>query len=104
MVADKEEPVTFFCGGSRNFAKFIDLFDNVFILRVDLDTLSRRLDARPDDEWGGGIATDRGLITRWHQTQGGVPTDGLVIDANAPIARVVDEILGVAAPNSRGRE
>src|ERR1700691_471174 len=28
----------FFCGSSRNFAKFIDLFDGVFVLEVDLDT------------------------------------------------------------------
>jgi len=102
LVADQEDPVTFFCGGSRNFSKFIDLFDDVFVLEVDLDTLNRRLDARPNDEWGGGVATERELITRWHQTKGDVPTNGLVIDATAPITRVVDEILGVAAPNSRG--
>ena len=37
FVANQEEAVTFFCGGSRNFAKFIDLFDGVFVLEVDLD-------------------------------------------------------------------
>lgn len=44
LVADQHEPVTFFCGGSRNFLRFIDLFDEVFVLDVDLDTLHRRLD------------------------------------------------------------
>jgi shikimate kinase len=43
LVANQDEVVTFFCGGSRNFAKFIDLFDGVFVLEVDLDTLNRRL-------------------------------------------------------------
>src|SRR6202041_1588774 len=38
LVADQEAPVTFFCGGSRNFSKFIDLFDGVFVLEVDRDT------------------------------------------------------------------
>ena len=52
LVANQDEAVTFFCGGSRNFAKFIDLFDGVFVLEVD--TLNRRLDERPDSEWGGG--------------------------------------------------
>jgi hypothetical protein len=50
LVANQDEAVTFFCGGSRNFAKFIDLFDGVFVLEVDLDTLNRRLDERPDSE------------------------------------------------------
>ena len=35
LVASQDEAVTFFCGGSRNFAKFIDLFDGVFVLKVD---------------------------------------------------------------------
>src|SRR5580698_10218748 len=30
-VANQEEAVTFFCGGSRNYTKFIDLFDGVFV-------------------------------------------------------------------------
>jgi broad-specificity NMP kinase len=37
-ITNQDEAVTFFCGGSRNFAKFIDLFDGVFVLEVDLDT------------------------------------------------------------------
>ncbi len=92
LVADKTAPVTFFCGGSRNFSKFIDLFDGVFVLEVDLDTLDRRLDARPADEWGHRPA-ERRLIHRLHRTRADIPADGIVIDATAPIFRVVDEIL-----------
>ncbi len=93
LVADRSHPATFFCGGSRNFAKFIDLFDAVFVLEVDLGTLQRRLDARPDEEWGGGIATERERIVRWHETKEDVPDSGMVIDATAPLEQVVDEIL-----------
>jgi len=93
LVADRDDGATFFCGGSRNFLKFIDLFDGVFVLDVDLETLHRRLDERPDDEWGGGEPTDRELIVRWHQTKADVPENGVVIDATAPIERVVDDIL-----------
>jgi gluconate kinase len=92
LVANQGEAVTFFCGGSRNFSKFIDLFDRVFVLEVDLDTLNRRLDERPEDEWGGK-QTDRELIARLHQTKEDVPKNRIVIDATAPITRVVDEIL-----------
>lgn len=93
LVANQDEAVTFFCGGSRNFAKFIDLFDGVFVLEVDLDTLNRRLDARPDSEWGGGQAPEREHVVRLHQTKEDVPKNGISIDATAPLARVVDEIL-----------
>ena len=30
ITSDKEDDSVFFCGGSRNFHKFIDLFDKVF--------------------------------------------------------------------------
>ncbi len=92
LVADRDEHVTFFCGGSRNFSKFIELFDEVFVLDVDLDTLHRRLDQRPQDEWGSK-RSERDLIVRLHRTKEDIPRTGIVIDATAPIADVVDEIL-----------
>jgi len=93
LVADHDHEATFFCGGSRNLASSGHLFDRVFVLEVDLDTLHRRLDARPDEEWGGGQPTDRALIVRWHRTGETVPAEGTRIDATAPLEQVVDEIL-----------
>ena len=93
LVANQDEAVTFFCGGSRNLSKFIDLFDGIFVLEVDLDTLNQRLDERPDSEWGGGKPTDRERIVRWHHTKEDIPKNGISIDATAPIAQVVDAIL-----------
>ena len=92
LVANHDEAVTYFCGGSRNFAKFINLFDGVFVLEVDLDTLNRRLDERPDSEWGGK-PTERELIARLRQTKEDIPKNGISIDATASVARVVDEIV-----------
>jgi gluconate kinase len=95
LVADRRERVTFFCGGSRNFSKFQDLFDGVFVLEIDLDTLNRRLDERPEDEFGAQ-QSERGLILRLHRTKEDTPRNGISIDATAPLADVVDEILRLA--------
>ena len=92
LVADHQEPVTFFCGGSRNFSKFIDLFDEVFVLDIDLATLHERLDQRPPDEWGSR-PSERDLIVRLHQSREDIPTTGVQIDATPPLTAVVDEIL-----------
>lgn len=91
LVADNTAPISFFCGGSRNFPKFVDLFDGVFVLEVDLETLHRRLDARPRGEWGSQPA-ERELVVRLHATKEDVPR-GVGIDATAPLDQVVDEIL-----------
>jgi hypothetical protein len=53
IVADQSHPLTFFCGGSRNFTRFIELFDGVFVLDVDAETLRRRLAARSEDPVSG---------------------------------------------------
>jgi broad-specificity NMP kinase len=92
LVADQSNPISFFCGGSRNFLRFIDLFDGVFVLDADLDTLNKRLAGRPEDEWGGK-ANERELIARLHVTKEDVPQNAMSIDATAPVARVVDDIL-----------
>ena len=92
LVANQDAALTFFCGGSRNFSKFIGLFDGVFVLEVDLETLHRRLDQRPDDEWGAK-QDERDLIVHLHQTKADTPKDGIVIDATQPLSRVVDEII-----------
>ena len=92
MVADQHEPCTFFCGGSRNFSTILDLFDAVFVLEIDLDTLHRRLDQRPDDEFGAR-QSERDLIVRLHRTKEDIPRNGIPIDATAPLAQVVDEIV-----------
>ena len=95
IVADQSAPATFFCGGCRNFPAFIEVFDAVFVLRVDPATLHRRLDRRPADEWGARPA-ERDLIVRLHRSGKDVP-DGIAVDATMSLARVVDEILQIAA-------
>jgi gluconate kinase len=92
LVADQNERFTFSCGGSRNFTKFLDLFDGVFVLEIDLDTLNRRLDQRPDDEFGAQ-QSERDLIVRLHRTKEDTPRNGILIDATAPLTHVVDEIV-----------
>ena len=92
LAADRSHAMSFFCGGSRNFPRFIHLFDGVFILDVDLETLTRRLATRPENEWGGK-ASERELAVRLHATKEDIPKIGVVIDATLPVARVVDEIL-----------
>ncbi|HET7386970.1 MAG TPA: nucleoside kinase [Nocardioidaceae bacterium] len=86
LVADKRAAVTFFCGGSRNFSKFIDVFDGVFVLDVDRGTLNRRLDERPEDE-RGGKQSERELIVRLHQTKEDVPKNGINRRHRTPCAR-----------------
>jgi AAA domain len=92
LTANRGHAITFFCGGSRNLARFVELFDTVFILDIDAETLKRRLEARPEDEFGGRLE-EQELILRLHETKEDIPKNGFMIDATAPVGQVVDEIL-----------
>ncbi len=92
LIADQSQARTFFCGGSRNARQFIALFDAVFVLEVDLDTVRRRVAGRADDEFGGK-PDEWALIQRVHATREDLPKDAVSLDATAPVERVVDEIL-----------
>lgn len=94
-AADAGQPMTFFCRGSRNFSQFLDVFDEVFVLQIDADTLQRRLAQRPDDEFGSS-PTEREFILRLHADGADVPKHATQIDATQPLDRVVDQLLARA--------
>jgi thymidylate kinase len=101
LVADRSHAQAFFCGGSRNHGQFLHLFDGVFVLEIDIETLDQRLAARPDDEFGGK-PEERRLIARVHASKEDLPKIAITIDATAPLNRVVDEILLRCAETERG--
>ena len=93
LVADQAHAATFFCGGSRNTDRFIGLFNEVFVLEIDRETLDQRLAARPETEWGGTAEEGESFARVQHATKAGLPANAIIIDATAPIASVVDTIL-----------
>ncbi len=96
VIADQRVPVSFFCGGSRNFDHFVDLLDGIFVLEVDnIDILYQRLDERValDPTDFGGKPEEKQLVARLHQTREDIPKNGTIINATMPLKRVVDEIL-----------
>lgn len=104
-VASRDAPLTFFCGGSRNLATFVGLFDGVFILAVDRETMNLRIDERVARDPGdfGGTPEERALIAELFASEADIPTVGIRIDATAPIERVVDAILAKCAEGDWSR-
>jgi gluconate kinase len=92
LAADRSDAVVFFCGGSRNHDRYLDVFDEVFVLEVDAETIEHRLAFRPGDQWGRD-PSELALTLRANETKEDIPA-GTVIDATRPIANVVDDILG----------
>jgi hypothetical protein len=89
-----EPEVLFVCGSSRNRDDFLHYFTKVFNLRIDEETMRRRLEARTDDDWPLG---DQGVELMLELNWGDEPPAGAIeIDAARPLEDVVDDILRLA--------
>ena len=53
-LENPDPEVLFVCGSSRNSYQFYPYFTMVFYLRIDDDTMRRRLEARTGDDWPNG--------------------------------------------------
>jgi hypothetical protein len=89
-----EPDVLFVCGSSRNRDRFLPYFTKVFNLRIDDDTMRRRLEARTDDDWAlghEGVELMLALNRKGEKRAGAID-----VDATQPLQQVVDEVLRLA--------
>lgn len=95
MVEDQAEAVTFFGGGSPELSPSSCTSSTAcFVLEVSRDTMLRRLDERLGDERASRVRpAERELATQLHSSSREDLAPGVPVDANWPLAFVVDEIL-----------
>jgi gluconate kinase len=97
-VGELESPepeVLFVCGSSRDRDGFLPYFTKIFNLRIDDDTMRRRLEARTDDDWPLGREGVE-LMLGLNPSDDG-PAGAIHIDATQPLDQVVDELLRLIA-------
>jgi gluconate kinase len=89
-----EPEVLFVCGSSRNRDDFLPYFKKIFNLRIDDDTMRRRLQARTDDDWPLGQEGVELMLELNRSDEG--PAGAIDIDATQPLDQVIDELLRLA--------
>jgi hypothetical protein len=96
-VSELESPepeVLFVCGSSRNRDRFLPYFTKVFNLRIDDDTMRRRLQERTNNEFGKE-PEELELMLRLNRSDH-KPAGAIDVDATQPLDQVVDELLRLA--------
>ena len=96
-VGELESPepeVLFVCGSSRNRDRFLPYFTKIFNLRIDDDTMRRRLQERTDDDWPLGQEGVELMLTLNRSDE--KPAGAIDVDATQPLHQVVDELLRLA--------
>jgi gluconate kinase len=101
-----EPDALFVCGSSRNRDHFLSYFTSVFNLRIDDDTMSRRLRERTDNTYGKQPWELELMLELNRRNE--KPAGAIDIDATGPLNEVVDELLRLAgvrrAKRSRNTE
>jgi hypothetical protein len=93
-LESREQDVLFVCGSGRNRDEFLAYFTKVFNLRIDDDTMRRRLEARTPDDWPLGREGVELMVELNRSDQG--PAGAIDVDATRPIDQVVDEVIRLA--------
>jgi hypothetical protein len=96
-VGELESPepdVLFVCGSSRNRDRFLPYFAKVFNLRIDDDTMRRRLHERTNNDFGKH-PDELELMLRLNRSDE-KPAGAIDVDATQPLDQVVDEVLRLA--------
>lgn len=96
-VSELERPepdVLFVCGSSRNRDHFLPYFTKIFNLRIDDDTMRRRLQERTEDDWLLGQEGVELMLELNRSDEG--PAGAIDVDATQALNQVVDELLRLA--------
>jgi hypothetical protein len=89
-----EPEVLFVCGSSRNRDRFLPYFTEIFNLRIDDDTMRRRLQERTNNDFGKQPEELELMLTLNRSDE--KPAGAIDVDATQPLHQVVDELLRLA--------
>ena len=93
-LENQEPEVLFVCGSSRNRDLFLHYFTKIFNLRIDDDTMRRRLQERTNNDFGKQPEELELMLTLNRSDE--KPIGAIDVDATRPIHQVVDELLRLA--------
>jgi hypothetical protein len=88
-----EPDILFRHGSSRNRDDFLPYFSRIFNLKIDDETMMRRLADHANNDFGK-IPEEVQLMLALNR-KGEKPAGAIDIDATKPLREVVDEILGL---------
>jgi hypothetical protein len=89
-----EPDVLFVCGSSSNRDTFLSYFTKIFNLRIDDDTMRRRLKERTNNDFGKQPEELELMLTLNRSDE--KPAGAIDVDATQPLDQMVDELLRLA--------
>jgi hypothetical protein len=89
-LENPEPDVLFVCGSSRNRDRFLPYFTEIFNLRIDDDTMRRRLHERTNNDYGKRPEELELMLELNRRDE--KPAGAVDVDATQPLDRLVDVV------------
>jgi len=97
-----EDGTTFYCGSAGNQDQFFNLFDKVFLLKMNPELIRERILNNEREHDYGKMPGEVEAIIGYHQDfqEKAMAARAITIDAGQPLAKIVDFILGESLQDS----
>jgi len=93
-LMSKQKGIVFYAGVASNMDDILSLFDMLFLLKASPETLTKRLNKKKSNKFGGIKEVQEWLFSWkdwWEESM--VSNGAIVIDANQDLKKVVEDII-----------
>ena len=96
LIESEQNELAFYCGGGSNVYEFMNLFDKVILLTINLETNKHRLSARTDNDFARTKEVQEYVLNKkndWEREM--IKKGAIVIDAHKDLDFVAREVTDV---------
>jgi len=98
LIEAETSNLAFYCGGGSNVYEFMQLFDKVILLTINLDTNKERLSNRTDNDYARTAEVQEYVLSKkidWEQEM--IQRGSIVVDAHRNLETIAKDILEIAS-------
>jgi len=98
LINEEKNDLAFYCGGGSNIYQFMELFDKVILLTINLETNKHRLSTRTDNDFARTSEVQGYVLNKKGDWENEMIRKGVIIvDAHKELDFIVKEVIDIAS-------
>jgi broad-specificity NMP kinase len=97
LINEETNNLAFYCGGGSNVYQFMELFDKVILLTINLETNKHRLSNRIDNDFARTLEVQEYVLNKKNDWENEMIKKGaIIVDAHRDLDFIAKEVLEIA--------
>lgn len=98
FIMEEKNDLAFYCGGGSNVYEFMELFDKVILLTINLETNKHRLSNRTDNDFARTPEVQEYVLNKKNDWENEMIKKGsIVVDAHKDLDSIAKEVIDIAS-------